>query len=87
MTDSNKKITVCHFTSVHQATDTRIFFRECHTLINSGFETHIVAPNTQDQIVDGVFIHGIMHLCGYDHERSEKEAEETEKKQEKYLSD
>jgi probable rRNA maturation factor len=33
-----------------------------------------------------VFVHGILHLCGYDHEKSEKEAEEMEKKQEKYLS-
>lgn len=33
-----------------------------------------------------VFIHGILHLCGYNHEKSEKEAEEMEKKQERYLS-
>jgi len=33
-----------------------------------------------------VFVHGILHLCGYDHEKSEKEAEEMEKKQENYLS-
>ena len=33
-----------------------------------------------------VFVHGILHLCGYDHEKSEKEAEEMERKQEKYLS-
>jgi probable rRNA maturation factor len=33
-----------------------------------------------------VFIHGILHLLGYDHEKSEKEAEEMEQKQEKYLS-
>jgi probable rRNA maturation factor len=33
-----------------------------------------------------VFVHGILHLCGYDHEKSEKEAEEMEKVQEKYLS-
>ena len=33
-----------------------------------------------------VFVHGIMHLCGYNHEKSEKDAEEMEKKQEKYLS-
>ena len=32
-----------------------------------------------------VFVHGILHLCGYDHEKSEKEAEEMEKSQEKYL--
>ena len=33
-----------------------------------------------------MFVHGILHLCGYDHEKSEKEAEEMEAKQEKYLS-
>ena len=33
-----------------------------------------------------VFIHGILHLCGYDHEKSEREAEEMESRQEKYLS-
>ena len=34
-----------------------------------------------------VFVHGILHLCGYDHEGSEKEAEEMEKKQQKFLSE
>jgi probable rRNA maturation factor len=33
-----------------------------------------------------VFVHGILHLCGYDHEKTEKEAEIMESKQEKYLS-
>lgn len=33
-----------------------------------------------------VFAHGIFHLLGYDHEKSEKEAEEMESKEEKYLS-
>jgi rRNA maturation RNase YbeY len=32
-----------------------------------------------------VFVHGILHLCGYDHEKSKKDAEIMEKKQEKYL--
>jgi len=32
-----------------------------------------------------VFIHGILHLLGYDHEVSKKEAEIMEKKQNKYL--
>jgi len=34
-----------------------------------------------------VFVHGILHLCGYDHEKSIKEAELMENKQEKYLAD
>jgi probable rRNA maturation factor len=33
-----------------------------------------------------VFVHGILHLLGYDHEKSKKQAEEMGKKQEKYLS-
>jgi len=32
-----------------------------------------------------VFVHGILHLCGYDHENSAKEFEKMEKNQEKYL--
>jgi len=33
-----------------------------------------------------VFIHGILHLLGYDHEKSEKASLLMEQKQEKYLS-
>jgi probable rRNA maturation factor len=32
-----------------------------------------------------VFIHGILHLCGHDHEKSKKEAEIMEEKEKKYL--
>jgi rRNA maturation RNase YbeY len=34
-----------------------------------------------------VFIHGILHLCGYDHEKSNKKAEEMEAKEEKYFNE
>ena len=34
-----------------------------------------------------VFVHGILHLCGCDHENGEKEAKVMEKKQEYYLSE
>jgi probable rRNA maturation factor len=33
-----------------------------------------------------VFVHGILHLCGYDHEKSAKGAKEMENLEEKYLS-
>lgn len=32
-----------------------------------------------------MFVHGILHLCGYDHEKSEKEAEIMEEKEKQYL--
>ena len=44
-----------------------------------------VVKEKKEEIIR-VFIHGILHLCGYDHERSEREAKEMEEKQEKYLS-
>jgi rRNA maturation RNase YbeY len=33
-----------------------------------------------------VFIHGILHLCGYDHKKSKAEAKKMEEKEIKYLS-
>ena len=33
-----------------------------------------------------ILIHGILHILGYEHEKSANEAKEMEKKQEKYLS-
>lgn len=33
-----------------------------------------------------VFTHGILHLCGYDHEKTKKQAVEMEKIEKKYLS-
>ena len=32
-----------------------------------------------------VFVHGILHLCGYDHEKSEAEAKKMEEKEKHYL--
>jgi len=43
-----------------------------------------VVKEKKENIIE-VFVHGILHLCGYDHEKSKKDAEAMYKKQEKYL--
>jgi rRNA maturation RNase YbeY len=43
-----------------------------------------VVKEKKEDIIE-VFIHGILHLCGYDHERSSQEERAMEKKQENYL--
>ncbi len=43
------KIKVCHFSSVHAATDGRFFEKECRALAQAGYEVYIVAPNTNLQ--------------------------------------
>ncbi|MDP3882598.1 MAG: rRNA maturation RNase YbeY [Candidatus Staskawiczbacteria bacterium] len=40
--------------------------------------------SAKDEIMK-VFVHGILHLCGYDHEKSEKEARKMGEKEEFYL--
>jgi probable rRNA maturation factor len=44
-----------------------------------------VVKEKGEKIIE-VFIHGILHLLGYDHEKSEKEEKIMEEKQKKYLS-
>ncbi|MCX6721131.1 MAG: rRNA maturation RNase YbeY [Candidatus Staskawiczbacteria bacterium] len=45
-----------------------------------------VVKENGEEILE-VFIHGILHLLGYDHEKSKKEALIMEQKQKKYLSE
>ena len=55
---------VCHLTSVHPHTDTRIFIKECQSLAKVGYEVHLVAPGAPDSFVDGVNIHGVKKETG-----------------------
>lgn len=58
----NKK--VCHLTSVHKYLDIRIFIKECQSLAKHGFETHLIAPNAPDEIIEGVYVHGVDNKNG-----------------------
>ena len=50
-------------TSVHSYLDTRIFFKECCSLAQSGYETHLVAPDAPDQTRNGVHLHGLQKIA------------------------
>lgn len=50
---------VCHLTSVHTKNDIRIFYKECKTLVDAGYNVILVVQNDKDEVIDGVKIIGI----------------------------
>lgn len=50
---------ICHLTSVHPADDIRIFVKECKSLALAGHDVYLIAPNTENKIIDGVKVVGI----------------------------
>jgi glycosyltransferase involved in cell wall biosynthesis len=50
---------ICHITSVHSANDTRIFHKECKTLVNAGYAVTLVVQHETDEVINGVQIKGI----------------------------
>lgn len=58
--------TVVHLTSVHRRTDTRIFLRQCRSLVEAGYEVVlVVADGHGDTSVDGVRIQDVGRGQGF----------------------
>ncbi|MBK8492528.1 MAG: glycosyltransferase family 4 protein [Saprospirales bacterium] len=52
-------VKVCHLTSVHYWSDTRILHRECASLARKGMEVHLVVANQEVEAFPGVTIHSV----------------------------
>jgi glycosyltransferase involved in cell wall biosynthesis len=50
---------ICHMTSVHPATDIRIFYKECQSLAKAGYNVSLIAPQEKSEKKEGVRIIGI----------------------------
>jgi len=53
------RVKICHITTVHRAFDTRIFYKECVSLVKGGFEVYLVTTYARDEEVNEVKIRAI----------------------------
>lgn len=53
-------IKVCHVTITHPVFDTRIFKKECKSLVTLGYELSLIAAHDKEEVVDGVRIVPVM---------------------------
>jgi len=47
---------ICHLTSVHPKIDIRIFYKECKTLADAGYDVTLVVQNDKDEVIEEVNI-------------------------------
>lgn len=48
---------VCHISTVHPLSDVRVFYRECCSLVQAGYEVHLVIPTSEAVVTEGVHVH------------------------------
>ena len=53
---------VCHISTVHVPIDVRVFYRECVSLAEAGYEVHLVIPAAESKVDRGVHIHAIRRV-------------------------
>ncbi len=53
---------VCHMTSVHRVTDSRIFHREALSLAKNGWDTTLIGVHDEDMVCEGVKILGVPNV-------------------------
>jgi len=51
-----RKKRVCLMTSAHPAYDTRVFQKEARTLSSAGYEVHLIAPHSREEVTYGIHI-------------------------------
>lgn len=59
---SDAKIRICQISTLHCATDNRIFHKECSSLAKAGFEVHFLVDEKKSYVKDGVHIHPIRRI-------------------------
>lgn len=47
---------ICHITTMHRVFDTRIFKKECVSLVKAGYDVTLIAAHDREEIVEGVRI-------------------------------
>lgn len=54
------KSKVCHVTTVHRPNDNRIFFKECQSLSEAGYDVTLLCANAQSTVREGIKIIGFV---------------------------
>jgi len=52
-------VRICHISTVHPVSDTRIFYKECLSLRKAGFKVHLIIQHTKEEVIDGIHIHSL----------------------------